>query len=238
MKKVCIFSALFGVIGFGVGYFTSCKINNKKYLKKADLEIESVKKSLSKYYDDKIAELNKKQNESGEFSGVACAMEEPKPKVKKKTTKKDSKSKQEKNELIDTDSIDYDKLKEERDASKYIHHVREYKGEDVTPEEAEKIADTKPYIISPAEYAEGSYDTRTLYYFKDGFLADDDFNVIKDIKGYIGDKALDYFSTYETDVVYVRNEKYEVDYEILLDEREFKKVVPKGAVTTYPSDDE
>ena len=236
--KTVIFSVTFGIIGFGCGYFASNKINKKKYIKKADLEVESVKKSLTEYYEEKISELASVNKET-ESNEDATAKKTTK-KAGKNNKEKQTKPKQEKNNLIDSDSIDYDKLKEARDPEKYIHNVRKYDGKEGTldTEVIEEVKYKEPYVITPDEYADGDYDTQTLYYFADGVVADDNFNVLKDVKGYIGDKALKQFGLYEEDVVYVRNDKYKIDYEILLDEREYSKAAGKGVTTTYPSDEE
>ena len=42
---------------------------------------------------------------------------------------------------------------------------------------------------------------------------------------------------YEEDVVYVRNDKYQIDYEILFDERKYTEAAPKGA-TTFEDDND
>ena len=115
-----------------------------------------------------------------------------------------------------------------------------YKSPTMVKEETpvEGVVENKPYVITPEEFSEGEYNTVTLNYYTDRVLADDDYNVVKDIKGTIGEEALNAFGLYEEDVVYVRNEKYQIDYEILLDERAFCEVAPKGIRTTYPGDDD
>ena len=96
----------------------------------------------------------------------------------------------------------------------------------------------KPYIITPEEFADGEYDVKTLNFYSDGILADDEYTIIKDINGYVGNEALNSFGIYEQDVVYVRNDKYKIDYEILFDERKYYDVAPKGSTTAYPDDEE
>lgn len=84
----------------------------------------------------------------------------------------------------------------------------------------------KPYVISPDEFgSDENYGTETLYYYDDGVLTDDVNNPIEDVAGMVGDESLTTFGQYEDDAVYVRNERYMTDYEILADARKFADVV-------------
>lgn len=83
-----------------------------------------------------------------------------------------------------------------------------------------------PYVISPDEFGEiEEYATETLYYYKDHVLADDQDNVIEDADDVIGVGSLTHFGEYEDDSVFVRNDREETDYEILLDPREYSDVI-------------
>jgi len=78
------------------------------------------------------------------------------------------------------------------------------------------------------EFNESNYETKTLFYYADKVLADDDYQILDDVKGNIGDDALTQFGVYADDAVYVRNDILGIDYEILLDEREYFKVSPSS----------
>lgn len=117
------------------------------------------------------------------------------------------------------------------EVKKYTNYAKQYKNNEGNED---KVG--APYIITPEEFQNSEYNVHTLYWYADGVLADDDFNIINDIKGHIGDEALNSFGLYEADCVYVRNDAYEMDYEILLDEREYSLASGKG-VTTYPEDE-
>lgn len=83
-----------------------------------------------------------------------------------------------------------------------------------------------PYVISPDEFGEiEEYATETLYYYKDHVLADDQDNIIEDADDVIGVGSLTHFGEYEDDSVFVRNDREETDYEILLDPREYSDVI-------------
>ncbi len=78
----------------------------------------------------------------------------------------------------------------------------------------------KPYVIPPEEYGEKlGYDMVSLQYYADGVLVDDAYNKYEahEIEMLVGLKSLEHFGDNEKDpdVVYVRNEDRETDYEIL-----------------------
>lgn len=207
--------------GASIGYFVGHKIATKKYKDLADKEVESVKSSLEAYYKEKLSGSTPKET-----------------KVKEGAEKKDDKPKK-KNKLMDKDSIDYEALKQEK--KDYVTYVKAYTNDTAVkegkPEElAEKIG--LPYIISDVEYSEGEYNTQTLHWYRDGVLCDDEFNVVKDISGTIGNEALNSFGMYEGDAVYVRNDNHKIDYEILLEDDDYKRVAPKETLGVFPGDDE
>lgn len=91
--------------------------------------------------------------------------------------------------------------------------------------EFEDRVNSRPYIIPPEEAGESGYDIMTLLYYKDHVLTDEDNNIIEDIDDVIGFDSLTRFGEFEDDTVYVRNDKYRVDYEVINDpERTFSDV--------------
>lgn len=96
-------------------------------------------------------------------------------------------------------------------------------------EMAERSTDT-PYIVSVAEHMENeySYTQCTLtWYIMDGVLADENDDEIEDLEASVGRKNLNRFGHMSEDpkVVYVRNERQEIDYEILLHGASYAEVV-------------
>lgn len=216
--KCLIVGVISLAVGAGSGYLIGSKIATKKYKDLADKEVESVKKSLSEYYEEKINGKSKLKHTSVE--------------------KKDDKP-QKKNKLMDTDSINYEQLKE--DKVKYMEYVKPYSSDTAVKEgKPEELAANVglPYVISDEEYAESDYNTETLHYYRDGVLCDDSFNVIKDISGTVGNEALNSFGVYQGDAVYVRNPNHQIDYEILLEDDDFNRVSPKENIGVFPGDDE
>jgi hypothetical protein len=85
---------------------------------------------------------------------------------------------------------------------------------------------TKPYVISPEDFGEiEDYDQRTLFYYEDGVLTDDEDNPIEDVDGVVGRGSLTHFGEYEDDSVHVRNERLRIDYEILREPNTYADVV-------------
>ena len=97
----------------------------------------------------------------------------------------------------------------------------------VSESKKERIDDMgKPYVIPPEEFGENDeYDTESLTYYADEVLTDDMDNPIEDVEGVVGYDSLNHFGEYEDDSVFVRNDRYKTDYEILLDLRSYSDVI-------------
>lgn len=81
-----------------------------------------------------------------------------------------------------------------------------------------------PYVISPEEFSSSppGYNAQPLSYYSDGTLADD-WGEKLDIEETIGEDSLDHFGEYDDDIVYVRNERTEIDYEVTKDPRTYEE---------------
>ena len=101
---------------------------------------------------------------------------------------------------------------------KYMNDIEDKK-------EEEEMKEDKPYVISPNEFGEiDGYETNSLTYFADGVLTDDTNTVIDNVDEVVGTDSLTRFGEYEDDSVFVRNDRHECDYEILLDNRRFSDI--------------
>lgn len=79
-------------------------------------------------------------------------------------------------------------------------------------------------IISPVDLGEFQhYVVVGLRYYADGVLADEEGTVVN-IEETVSSYALTQFGEYEDGAVHVRNTKREIDYEVLLDERDYSEV--------------
>ena len=76
-----------------------------------------------------------------------------------------------------------------------------------------------PFVIDPSEFGEiPEYDTETLTYFADGVLVDDVDDVIEEPDIVVGLENLKVFEEFGATTVYVRNDIYKTDYEIIRDD--------------------
>ena len=76
-----------------------------------------------------------------------------------------------------------------------------------------------PFVIDPSEFGENpEYDTETLTYFADGVLVDDVDDVIEEPDIVVGLENLKVFEEFGATSVYVRNDIYRTDYEIIRDD--------------------
>jgi hypothetical protein len=87
-----------------------------------------------------------------------------------------------------------------------------------------------PYVITTEEFSEGNdhYDKLTIYYYADDdTLVDDNEEIITDVIGTVGDQGLYSFGngSDDPDVVYIRNEKRETDYEVICLNKSYSETV-------------
>lgn len=161
--------------------------------------------------------------------------------IEEKTEEPEGKSEEEDPEVLES-KMSYKKppLKD------YVKMVEDcgYKPKTHVEEVEEEIANGEwddkdvyePYIIRPEEYGElHAYETLSLNYYADGVLTDELDNPIEDVESLVPADFADHFGEYEDDVVHVRNDNLECDYEILRDLRKFTDVVGEYP---YPTEDE
>ena len=204
LKGVLIF-----VLGAAAGSLATWKLIEKKYKDIAQEEIDSVKDTFSKMkkneYPDKLEDYPdfEEFDDSDDSDDVE---EEPKPEQKIDRNNK-------------PDIVEYAKILSETGYTNYAERQDKKEKKGVEP-----VEDERPYVISPDEFGEkDGYENVTLTYYADGVLTDYFDNVISNVDEVVGFDSLDHFGEYEDDVVFVRNEKMETDYEILRDLRDFNK---------------
>ena len=85
-------------------------------------------------------------------------------------------------------------------------------------------------LVSEFETLVNDKQIKTLIYYADNVLTDEDDNPITslEMEEMIGIDALDHFGEYEDDSVYVRDENNEIDYEILRSEKMFSEIPKIG----------
>ena len=211
--------SIFGVIGFvlgaAAGSLVTWKLIDKKYMDMADDEIRSVKEMYrSKIVNSEV--LDEKNDD------MFVARKGPEFTVSMELTDEGKKLVNKLNNLTatyvsDDEKPDYTAYSQ----AKEKHNVFD----DAMPTEPE-VKHDEPYIIDPTEFGEFSeYEQIELTYYKDGVICENDTDMIDpyDILGDID--VADHFGEYENDRVFVRDDKRQVDYEILRDERTFMEVL-------------
>lgn len=210
---------LFGVIMFAVGAAigsaVTCKVIKAKYEQIAEDEISSVREE----YVDLMVKMKKRLNETATYegprdSGEAMAEEE--------------------DDEYYPDDDDRDFTEQEKQQIEYYKLTGKYRqsegdtedGEEGDKEEDEVPYINGPYVISPDDFScsPPGFNAQTLDYFSDGVLADD-WGVKLDIDETIGEDNLAHFGEYVDDVLYIRNERTEIDYEVTKDPRTYDEVV-------------
>lgn len=201
LSKIFIFAT-----GAAVGSVVTWKVLKTKYEQIAQEEIDSVKEVFSKRIDD-AKDIFKKTEyvESTPTEDI----------------------------VSDRDEL-YMVTQEKPDIREYAAKLQEQgyfnysdKSSSTKKEEASKV--DAPKVITPEEFGEiEEYDTVSLTYYADKILTDDQNNPIEDVEDVVGNDSLTHFGEYEDDSVFVRNDKYQTDYEILLDTRNYRDVINKS----------
>ena len=211
--------SIFGVIGFvlgaAAGSLVTWKLIEKKYMDMADDEIRSVKEMYrSKIVNSEV--LDEKNDD------MFVARKGPEFTVSMEVTDEGKKLVDKLNNLTATYASDDEKP----DYTAYSQAKEKHNVfDDAMPEEPE-VKHDEPYIIDPTEFGEFSeYEQRELTYYKDGVICENDTDMI-DPYDILGDIDVEeHFGEYENDRVFVRDDRRQVDYEILRDERTFMEVI-------------
>lgn len=201
LSKIFIFAT-----GAAVGSVVTWKVLKTKYEQIAQEEIDSVKEVFSKRIDD--AKDIFKKTEYAESTPTG-------------------------NIVSEQDEL-YTVTQEKPDIREYAAKLQERgyfnysdKSGSAKKEEASNV--DAPYVITPEEFGENEeYDTVSLTYYADKILTDDQNNLIEDVEDVVGNDSLTHFGEYEDDSVFVRNDRYKTDYEILLDTRNYRDVINKS----------
>lgn len=83
--------------------------------------------------------------------------------------------------------------------------------------------ETVPYVISPDDVGDTGYDLINLTLYSNGVLVDDlDDEVIEDAELLIGNYAIDRIGEYEPDIIHVRNDELQREYEICRVDEEYE----------------
>ena len=129
------------------------------------------------------------------------------------------------NDDIDEYEDDEDYTPDESEKEEYENVVESTGYRNYSNKKEKEVEDLgRPYVISPDEFDTEDYEVVSLLYFDDGVLTDEQYNVIDDVEGLVGEDSLNHFGEYEDDSVFVRDDEKKIDYEILADGRKFSDV--------------
>lgn len=194
MNKVVVVGALSFLIGGSAGACIGFLIGKHKYEAKADNEIAKIR---NLYLDH----FTQKNNENDPEKEISSSNETPEAEAVIKTEK---------------DAIEYSK--KYRSDNFEAENVKDVSTLEINNDKYKHII-----IISPDEFHTSEYECKTLWYYADKVLADEDNNVIHVPEEVIGDEALSSFGRYEDDCVYVRDDRLKVDYEIIYSQLTFEE---------------
>ena len=205
---LCTFSLAVGAIA---GFSVSKSIYKKKFQKYADEEIDSVKRVYAKHYGEAQANEPEEVHEAQ----MPANPNEEKPADEATGDEKPP---------LNPAYVDY--------SAPYRSQEPEVRETRPNPEPSSHNNDIT--FLTVEELEASKRECITLFYYQDGVLADDDYNIIKNPESLIGDEALSKFGAYDVNAVYVHNAKTNKDYEILLDNRPYVSINPRGG--GYPEE--
>lgn len=197
--------------GGAIGSLVTTIVLKREYRR---LEQEFTQERLEFMRDNKRAE--KAPKEPTEASGEDKSVE-------------DKKERQETEKITDLDKVRYNKIARNYRTVRTGDGIEYPVAEDDEIEERDRherlsleTVDTGdgPYVITLEQFQEemDHYDKSTIYYYEDDdTLTDEGEEVITDVTATIGDDALDNFGcgSEDPEVVYVRNDKMGIDYEVI-----------------------
>ena len=215
-KTLC--NVLLVTVGAAIGSLVTWKVVKTKYEQIAQEEIDSVKDEYRRVMDLQRKEVELYRNKQ---TSIQNESEEPS---------------EEQNDEYYPDDDERDFTASEKEQIEYYKLTSRYrKTEETDDDKTNKEGDEEeedlvqyvngPYVISPEEFGdEPSFSTQPLDYFADGVLADG-WGIELDLDETIGEDAIGHFGDYVDDIVYVRNERTEIDYEVTRDPRTYAEAV-------------
>lgn len=213
-----IFNILLFTVGAAIGSAVTWKVVKTKYEQIVQEEIDSVKEEYSR-----LTKMMKKEVEAyHKITGV-------------NQNEIDDDFEEEYDDNSYDDNVnDDDQSFDEQEMTDYYKISSRYRGESTSEddEEGDKGKSKEapyingPYVIAPDDFSTSppGYSAQALDYFADGVLADS-WGVQLDVEETIGEDALEHFGDYTDDIVYVRNERVEIDYEVTRDPRTYAEAV-------------
>ena len=217
MNKTLINAILF-TVGAAVGSLVTWRVVKTKYERISQEEIDSVKEEYGRLRDIMKKEIDACRNV---VSANQNADDDENDEASDDRDKDDDYPEDDDRDFTEheREMIEYYKI-----SSRYRKTAdeNEISKEGDAGEEEEAPYINGPYVISRDEFGEPGYSAQSLDYFADGVLADS-WGVELDVDETIGDDAIDNFG--DDDIVYVRNERTGIEYEVTRDPRTYEEAV-------------
>lgn len=198
-----LFNVFLVAVGAAIGSAVTWKVVKDKYERIAQEEINSVKEEFKRLHeeqekDEEVEIQNKADDEAIETEEDVF-------------------------EPTDDEVFEYHNISSMYRSSEDDENENDEKGGTGDLDEAPYI--NGPYVISPDDFrcSPPGYNAQALDYFTDGVLSDG-WGVKMDIEETIGEDSLNHFGEYVDDIVYVRNDRLEIDYEVTCDIRRYDDV--------------
>lgn len=117
-------------------------------------------------------------------------------------------------------------LKKETETIITNHNYSQYSLPKVDePIEKKSLLLDNPRVISEDEFASSDYEVVTLTYYGDGVVTNDEDDPLQCAIDIIGEDAMQVLGDNMQDVVYVRNDETQKDYEIIADGRDYPDAI-------------
>jgi hypothetical protein len=185
--------------GAAIGAVTAVFVVKKKYEAIAEQEIEAMRE-----YKCKKRRPEESVNDT----------EEPEPRSEEKKAN------------IKREKKEYEKMVKEYSDAEQESAATQYNEYEQLSASANRPNYPDPYVISLEQFSEENdhYDKINLYYYQgDDTLCDVDEVIVDDLLRTVGEDSLDSFDEHNT--VYVRNERLQIDYEIILCGGKYSEIV-------------
>lgn len=126
---------------------------------------------------------------------------------------------------LEMNDEEYERFQLQKKSGAYTQYDQRF----TRPNEAGENEILPPYVVDVVEYNESNFhfDKSTIYYYNiDDTLVDENEEPINDVDAIIGDGLTRFGDGSEDpDIVYVRNEKLEIDYEVIRVEKSYQETV-------------
>lgn len=223
------------------GAATGALISFALLKEKCETEVQEEIKAMKEYYEKEIEEIE--EHYEKEMDDLVAILDKEEKKLEKKHKDLATKySTQHENvirikqETIEGSIYEEDDIVYDEDEEDEQNHLRASFEEGIIPDTSRD-----PYVISRQEFDEEmlSFDKVTLlYYDLDDTLTDEQDVLISDVCIVIGDDALSNFGNMSEDprTVFIRNEKFGTDYEVIKVYQSYKESV-LGIIEDTEEDD-